>query len=99
MWIPPSPQLPLSVRHRVTALRRSDQSCRYGHTVLQFLAGVGVVVYGVYMIATARRTSARKGDRRFLGYPSHSIANIRLVGTGFCLIGIVIAASALGFWG
>lgn len=72
---------------------------RYGHLVLQFLAGVGAALYGVYMIATARRTAAQKGDRRFFGYPSYSVANIRLVGTGFCLIGIGIATGALGFWG
>jgi len=67
--------------------------------VFQFLAGLGLVAYGVYTIVTARRTHAQKGDRRFFGYHSYSVANLRVVGIGFCLIGIGIATSALGFWG
>jgi hypothetical protein len=95
----PTDQLTLNVRICRDQLVPLPAPVPGGDTVtrvLQLLAGAGLVLYGVYMIATARRTSVRKGDRRVFGYPSYSVANLRLVGTGFCLIGITIAATALG---
>lgn len=67
--------------------------------MLALLLGLCSIGYGLYIIATARRTSADKGNVRFLGYPSYSVANLRLVGAGFCLIGIFGLVAGRGFIG
>jgi hypothetical protein len=53
------------------------------------------VACGVYIIATARRTSERESDRGGFFHFTYSVSNVRFVGFGFCFIGLASVVAAL----
>ena len=56
------------------------------------------VACGVYIIATARRTSEHESDRGGHFDFTYSVSNLRFVGFGFCFIGLApLGGTLLGF--
>jgi hypothetical protein len=61
---------------------------------LYFVAAFSFIV-GTYVFTTARRTAEREGSRGGLFDGFYSVSRIRLVGVGFCIMGLMAIYIAL----
>jgi hypothetical protein len=70
---------------------RMDKLTRVG---LYFFAGFSFIV-GIYLFTTARRRAEQEGSRGGLFDGFYSVSRIRLVGVGFCIMGLMAIYIAL----